>query len=186
MMKNLRIIAPAILSLLTIAIAPKANAVPEIQSIPEGIEVTTGSCYVQFNHSGEMIYVADRCNDSQVREAQRAAESYMNEQDGSGSEHRNGGNHNNNGGYNNNGVDYSHPFNGESDFAQVTNVPANNLPIFEQPKGGSRQVATNIANGTVLRSFGCEEHNGATWCEVELRNRPTWRGWVRNMFLKPY
>ena len=46
-MKNLRLVTPAVLSLLNVAIAPKVNATPE------GIEVTTGSCYVQFDHSGK-------------------------------------------------------------------------------------------------------------------------------------
>lgn len=86
-MKKLRIIAPAILSLLTIAIAPKAHAVPEINPIPEGFEVTTGSCYVHFNPSGGLIYVAEKCNDRQVNEAKKAAQSYVKEQSGSGSEH---------------------------------------------------------------------------------------------------
>lgn len=71
-MKNLRLVTPAVLSLLNVAIAPKVNATPEIQSIPKGIEVTTGSCYVQFDHSGKMFYVAERCNDGQVRDARRA------------------------------------------------------------------------------------------------------------------
>jgi hypothetical protein len=88
-MKNLRIIAPAVLSLLTIAIALKTNAQAEINPTPEGFEVTVGDCYVLFNHSGSLLQGGPKCDDVEMYDAKQAAKSYVNEQSGSGSEHTN-------------------------------------------------------------------------------------------------
>jgi hypothetical protein len=172
-MNKSNIIAPAILSLLTIVIASKANAVPEINPIPEGFEVTTGNCYVHFNHSGNMIYIAEKCNDRQVNEAKKAAQSYVREQGGSGSEHMNGGSRGDSGA--------SGP-----DFFEVTGVANNDLGALHQPALGSKFIARQIRNGTVLRNLGCSKHGGEIWCQVELRDNPTWKGWVRQIWLREH
>jgi hypothetical protein len=244
MMKKLGIVAPAILSLLTIVIASKANAVPEINSIPEGFEVTTGNCYVHFNPSGKMIYVAEKCNDRQVNEAKKAAQSYVKEQSGSGSEHMNNGASgtpptintrsdgkfdvnmpsgcvvlfSNTGGLIQKGSSCSGSdvnkakdainsylreqggsgsehmnggYRGEggasgSDFFEVTGVANNDLGALQQPALGSTFIVRHIRNGTVLRNLGCSKHGGESWCQVELRDNPTWQGWVRQVWLREF
>ncbi len=242
-MKKLGIIAPVILSLLTMAIATKTNAVTEINPIPEGFEVTTGNCYVQFNNSGKLLYTAEKCNASQVNEAKKAAESYVKEQNGSGSEHMNNSNSrtpiintrsdgkydvnmpsgcvvlfNNAGGLIQKGSSCSNSdvkqakdainsylreqndndsenMNEDSreersrsgpEYVEVTGVANNDLGASEQPALGSKFVARKIRNGTVLRNLGCSKHGGEMWCQVELRDNPTWKGWVRQMWLREY
>jgi hypothetical protein len=79
-MKNLAIVAPTILSLLTIAFAPKANAVPQIYAGPNGIEVTTGDCYARFDNKGNLLQGGSMCDDVELFQAKQAAATYVREQ----------------------------------------------------------------------------------------------------------
>ncbi len=90
-MKNLRIVAPTILSLLTIAIAYQANAETFINPLSSGnLEVVTGnSCFVEFSSSGTLIRGGQDCDDINLHDAKTAIKAYLQEQSGSGSEHIN-------------------------------------------------------------------------------------------------
>lgn len=82
-MKKLVIVAPAILSLLTIAIAPKANAEPMVYESPEGPGVLIDNCFVQFDHNGTLTSANPNCDDVQIHDAKEAVKNYLNQNSGS-------------------------------------------------------------------------------------------------------
>ncbi len=50
----------------------------------------------------------------------------------------------------------------------------------------SKDVASNIPGGTVLRNLSCQKQTLPTWCQVEFRDDPSVKGWAFTSTLNPY
>lgn len=66
---------------------------------------------------------------------------------------------------------------------EVQNTQSGRLRIFRQPNKDSR-VLDDVREGARLRNFGCENHNGESWCEVSTLNGRS-NGWARDRYLRP-
>jgi len=84
--------------------------------------------------------------------------------------------------------DFADGLSGGPDFWEVIGVEgfANGLAIRQSPKLYSPQIVSGIRNGAVLRNLGCSMQGGERWCQVEPRNNPNQKGWVRGQFLREY
>lgn len=50
----------------------------------------------------------------------------------------------------------------------------------------SETATNNVPGGTVLRNLSCQRQKLPTWCEVELRDDPSVKGWAWTPNLNPY
>jgi hypothetical protein len=77
-----------------------------------------------------------------------------------------------------------------------SNTPAG-IPEFWVVKGAStflkvspgiaaKNVTSNVPGGTVLRNLSCQRQKLPTWCQVELRDDPSVKGWAWTPTLNPY
>ncbi|MEH2119499.1 hypothetical protein [Nostoc sp.] len=84
-MKSLRTLAPTILGLLTLTVTHPVNAQAVIDTLDNGNLSVTGmrsgsGCTVLFNPQGEIIQQGQSCRSTEVRKAQTAIDSYLQEQ----------------------------------------------------------------------------------------------------------
>jgi hypothetical protein len=76
-MKKLAIVIPAIVGLMTVAIAPRASAEPQIYPTTDGFDLNIGDCYAHFDNSGNLLQGGSMCDDIQLNEARQAARDYV-------------------------------------------------------------------------------------------------------------
>lgn len=88
-MKKSPILAPVVVGLLNLLIAPQVNAQATINPLSNGnFEVKSGDyCVVLFDRSGNVIRGGENCDDVEMYEAKKGMKSYLREQSSSGSEH---------------------------------------------------------------------------------------------------
>ena len=65
---------------------------------------------------------------------------------------------------------------------EVRNTQSGFLRIFREPDKNSR-VRGEFREGTLLRNYGCDRHNGELWCDVSTLDNRT-RGWARDRYLR--
>ena len=65
---------------------------------------------------------------------------------------------------------------------EVRNTQSGFLRIFREPDKNSR-VRGELREGTLLRNYGCDRHNGESWCDVATLDNRT-RGWARDRYLR--
>lgn len=65
---------------------------------------------------------------------------------------------------------------------EVYRTQSGGLKIHDAPSRNAR-LLDRVANGTVLRNYGCDDYNGTSWCEVATMDRRT-RGWARDKYLR--
>ncbi|MEB3212932.1 MAG: hypothetical protein VKL39_16380 [Leptolyngbyaceae bacterium] len=85
-MKRTAVIIPTIVSLMTVAIAPKASAEPQIYPTTDGFEMNIGDCYAHFDNSGNLLQGGSMCDDIQLYEARQAAHDYVLQQQSASSQ----------------------------------------------------------------------------------------------------
>ncbi|WP_334911604.1 hypothetical protein [Nostoc sp.] len=83
--KTLRIVASTILSLLTLTVSHSVNAESVIDTLDNGNLTVTGmksgsGCTVLFNPQGEILQQGRSCSSTEIRKAQAAINSYLQEQ----------------------------------------------------------------------------------------------------------
>lgn len=65
---------------------------------------------------------------------------------------------------------------------EVHNTQSGFLRVFREPDKNSR-VRGEFREGTLLRNYGCDRHNGEVWCDVTTLDNRT-RGWARDRYLR--
>lgn len=85
LMKSLRILAPTFLGLLTLTVTHPVKAQAEIDTLDNGNLSVTGmrsgsGCTVLFNPQGEIIQQGRSCSSTEIRKAETAIDSYLQEQ----------------------------------------------------------------------------------------------------------
>ena len=171
--KHFKIMAPALLSLLTLTIAPKTPAETVVTPRNNGdVEVSPGKggCTVLFDSRGDIITKGRSCSDRDLNKARQAIDSYRREQNADDSNDHRG--------------DYADSDAGGPDFWEITGVANNDFGLKAKPSLNSAFTVRGLRNGTLLRNLGCKTQNGDRWCRVEVKNNAGQKGWARTQYLR--
>jgi hypothetical protein len=170
--KHFKIIAPAILSLLTLTIAPKTHAETVVTPRNNGdVEVSPGKggCTVLFDSRGDIITKGRSCSDRDLNKARQAIDSYRREQNADDPNDHRG--------------DYADSDAGGPDFWEATNFKADFLGLRRKPDQDA-VIDFRVKKGSILRNLGCKKHDDVRWCQVQVKNKPEQKGWVKGEYLR--
>jgi uncharacterized protein YraI len=119
------------------------------------------------NHNGDRwCRVEVRNNPSQKGWARTQ---YLRESGGSSSSNRSG--------------DYADSDAGGPDFWEATNFNADFLGLRRKPDQDA-VIDFRVKKGTILRNLGCKKHDDVRWCQVQVKDKPDQKGWVKGEYLR--
>lgn len=80
--------------------------------------------------------------------------------------------------------DFADGLMGGPDFWEVTDLKANGSLNVRSAPSTSADVVTTLVNGAIIRNFGCEKHDGMTWCQIGAIYENGFKGWAASQYLK--
>lgn len=80
-------------------------------------------------------------------------------------------------------TDFADGMAGGPDFWQVQGLAEDSL-LDVQSAAGAGDVVGQVANGDILRNFGCAKAGEEIWCQVEATDGSALKGWADNSYLR--
>jgi SH3-like domain-containing protein len=71
---------------------------------------------------------------------------------------------------------------GGPDYWEATNFNADFLGLRRKPDQDA-QIDARVKKGTILRNLGCKKHDDVRWCQVQVKDKPDQKGWVKGEYL---
>lgn len=79
--------------------------------------------------------------------------------------------------------EYADSLSGGPDYWEVTGIVSGSLNLRDRPSSRAR-IMNQFSTGAVLKNLGCMNRQGRRWCNVELPDDPSARGWVNGRYLR--
>jgi uncharacterized protein YraI len=79
--------------------------------------------------------------------------------------------------------DYADGDAGGPDFWEATNFNADFLGLRHKPDQDAA-IDYRVKKGTILRNLGCKKHDDVRWCQVQVKDKPDQKGWVKGEYLR--